>query len=84
MKKSKVTVWFDEHKDEIKTSALRLCWLGLGIGLGCVATNYISDLKVGGGLYRLHDEGVVKFFDPSSGLEVGIEKAVEIAKKLPK
>ena len=84
MKKSKAAIWLEEHKDEVKTLAMRICWLGIGLGVGCVATNYVSDLKVGAGLWRLHDEGIIKFFDPSSGLEVGVDKAIEITKKLPK
>ena len=82
MKNSKMAIWFDEHKDEIKASTLRLCWLGLGIAFGSIVANYVSEVKTEACLYRLHDEGIIKFFDPSNGLEVSIGEAAEIAKKL--
>lgn len=75
---------FDKHKEGIKKEAVRCFWFALGLGVGYFISDKISDYQVGAGLDRLAREGIIKFFEPSTGLEVGIEKAVEIADKLNK
>ena len=85
MKKSeKIKAWFEEHKKAIGDNAVRIFWYALGLGVGYFVTDRISDIQVGCGLEKLANQGILKFFDPSTGLEVSVDKAVEIAEKLNK
>lgn len=79
-KKEKLKVWFDEHKNDIK---MYTCY-AVGICFGYFAATKISDYKFATGLSVLHSEGIVKFFDPSNGTEIGIKKACDIMKQMDK
>lgn len=82
--KNRIKRWFDEHKNEIRAEAVRVVWYAFGFGVGYFVCDKISEYSHGLHLQTLHADGIVKFFDPSSGLEVDVEKAVEIAKKIYK
>lgn len=82
--KNKIKRWFDEHKNEIKAEAVRVGWYAFGFCVGYFLCDKISEYSHGSGLRTLHEDGIIKFFDPSSGLEVDVEKAVEIAKEIHK
>lgn len=73
-KKKRVKRWFEDHKKEIKTT---ICVLAGGFICYSICDK-ISDYKVGTNLSRFHDEGIIKFFDPSSNQEIDLDKAMEI------
>lgn len=82
--KGKAKRWFDEHKNEIKSEAVRVAWYAFGFCVGYFVCNKISDYRVGAGMYALHEDGIIKFFNPSSGIEVDVNKAIEIAQQMHK
>lgn len=79
-KKEKLKVWLVEYKNDIK---MYTCYAA-GICFGYFAATKISDYKNATGLSVLHSEGIVKFFDPSNGAEIGIRKACDIVKQMNK
>jgi len=78
----KMKVWFEEHKDEIAKEAIRVSWYLLGLGVGYFVGNKLSEWKMGYGLAGLHNDGIMKFFDPAKGIEVGIDEARNISKRM--
>ena len=80
-KKSKVKVWFDKHKEEIKGEALRFCWYAVGIGVGYFVGTKLNSLRIDNGLLRMHADGLIKFFDPAAGIEVDMSELGKIVRK---
>lgn len=72
--------WYGENKEAIKSEGIRLTWLTVGAVVGGYVANKLSNVYAGRGLERAHNAGLIKFFDPSNGNEVGIEEAVTVAK----
>ena len=71
MKESKVKVWFEENKDKICAEVRCISWYAFGFGLAWFVNGKLS-------------KGLMKFCDPATGMEVTIDKAVEISKKMRK
>lgn len=80
-KKSKVKVWFDKHKEEIKGEALRFCWYAVGIGVGYFVGTKLNSLRIDNGLLRMHADGLIKFFDPAAGIEVDMSELGKVVRK---
>lgn len=81
MKTNKMKEWFDGHKDEIKTEVVKMACYAVGFGFGYFAASKITDYRITAGLACFHDDGIIKFCDPSTGLEVGVREAHEVVKK---
>lgn len=80
-KKNRVKVWFNEHKEEIKGEALRLCWYAVGISVGYFVGTKLSCLRIDNGLLRMHADGLIKFFDPAAGIEVDLSELGKVVRK---
>lgn len=80
-KTNKMKVWFEEHKDELKSDVIKLGCYALGFGLGYFVADKISDLKYGAGIQIAHQVGFIKFFNPSTGLEVGAEEVSKLMRE---
>lgn len=50
--------------------------------LGTVVGDKYCLLKTGSGLERMHNAGVLKFFDPATGNEVNPEQVIEVCKRV--
>lgn len=79
-----VKAWYKEHKEGIKGEAIQLCWYAVGIGVGYFVGTKLNSLRIGSGLMRLHDDGVMKFFDPLSEKEIDISELGKVVKKMYK
>lgn len=76
----KIRNWYGENKEAIKSEGIRLTWLTVGAVIGGYITNKLGNIYCGRGIEKAHNEGLIKFFDPSNGNEVGVEEANEILK----
>ena len=57
--------WYKEKETEIKAAATVV-----GVGLvGYVIGSKFTDLKTSIGLATMHGDGIIKFFDPVTGVE---------------
>ena len=83
-KNKKLKVWFDEHKNEIKTEAIRITYYALGLGIGYFVGDKICGHRMNSGLMIIHNAGIIKFFNPSTGLEVDYKDAVSIIDQFSK
>lgn len=79
---NKIKEWFEENKEEIKHEVSKFVWYACGFGVGCFITKKISDYKFALGLNELRREGVLKFVNPTTGVEVGIAEAAQIVKTI--
>lgn len=83
-KKNKMKKWFEENKNEIKTEALKITYYAVGLGIGYFVGDKICSYQNAAGMQKLHEMGIFKFFDPSTGTEIDVNKAVEVAKEMLK
>lgn len=82
------------EKQEKKTSKVKAWWgrykyhiLGFGAGIGafgygCLMGNYVSNYRRRVGELRLHDKGIIKYFDPETGMEVDVDEACKVVKRV--
>lgn len=84
MKEKKVKRWFDEHKKEIKSGMMKVGIYAIGFGIGYFTADKITTFRIGAGLSTLRTSGIIKFFDPSNGLEIDVNKAVDLVKQIGK
>ena len=84
--KGKLKVWYEEHKDGIKTEVTKIAWYGLGIGVGYFCGSKIKECQAATSIGILHNLGIVKFFDPSKGLaeEISVSEAIKVAERMRK
>lgn len=74
----KIKDWFEEHE----MSITKWCAYTVGFSFGYVAGKRILTTRVATGLEVAHAIGVIKFFDPSTGVEVkDLTKVVKVLKK---
>jgi hypothetical protein len=69
-KDNKIKVWYEEHKDGIKTSVKRLGYCAVGVGIGYFVGTKRGDYLTELGLSAAHAMGYLKFFNPDTGAEV--------------
>lgn len=77
-KTSKLRAWWNRYKYHIQAFGICAALYGGGVCVG----NYISNYQQSVGTLRLHDKGIVKYFDPDTGMEVNIEEACEVVKRV--
>jgi hypothetical protein len=82
-KAQKLKTWIKDHEVEIKKT-LKTIGVGaiLGFGLGYITGDKITTTKIGNGYARFHMDGLIKYFDPSTGKEIDIMEACEVARKM--
>ena len=82
MEKQKRTFkeWREDNKDLIDKIA-GVVYIAGFIGLGYVVGGRITELSVDNGLERCHNLGIIKFFNPSTGLEVNPNEALNVMKE---
>lgn len=83
-KENKMKKWFKENKDEIVATSLAIVCSTASVGFGYFIGDKICGYRTASGISRLHDLGIFKFFDPSTGSEIDVNKAVEVARDLLK
>ncbi len=81
---TKMKAWYEKHKDDISKEAIRVSWYLLGLSLGYFVGSKLSEWQMDSGLSRLHDDGIMKFFDPAKGIEVDVTEATKIVKQMYK
>lgn len=81
-KKNKLKVWFEEHKTEVIIVAYGVGSLALGLCLGNLIGTGNAHFRDACEVKVLHDNGIIKFFDPTNGLEVKPEEAIDVVRKL--
>lgn len=80
--KNKFKEWYGEHKEGIKSDVVKITYYAVGFGVGCFTMKQLSNLQIAASLSILHTKGIIKFFDPETGLEVGLKRACELCKNL--
>ena len=58
--------WIEEHKEGL----IRIGYYAVGFGIGCFVTDKIQSKAYARGLKGFHQSGIIKFFDPATGIEV--------------
>lgn len=61
-----------------------ISWYAFGFGLAWFVNGKLTEYRCALGIANLHEKGLMKFCDPATGMEVTIDKAVEISKKMRK
>lgn len=74
----KLKRWFEERKDGLIRGA---CVFGACLATAFI-TNKVSTVRCAISLKDMHDEGIIKFFNPSTGLEVNVTEACEVVKAM--
>lgn len=77
-KKKRFNAWFKEHKDEIKAESVRCIYYTLGFALGYFTSRKIHAFAIDAGIRALHDEGHLKFFNPTNGHEISIAEHLDL------
>lgn len=77
-KTSKIKTWWEKNKHVIARKAETAAWYAGGFILGSWATRKMTIWAIERGLFVAHTEGMIKFFDPSNGLEVPYDEAGEL------
>lgn len=68
--KQQLKEWFNKNKEQVKAFAIVT---GVGISSYILGAS-INNLKCTGGIQSMRADGVIKFFDPETGLEVKTTK----------
>lgn len=79
---NKIKNWFEEHKEEIKIGAGIVGLGALCTGAGYFVGSKLTELYMAIGLQHFHDTGLMKFFDPRTGIEISAEQFPEVAKAI--
>lgn len=83
-RKNRIKGWIEEHKEEIKGEVIRICWYAVGIGVGYFIGGKIHDLRIDSGTKQLYIDGILKFFDPSTGQEINLSELGKVVKRIYK
>lgn len=78
-KENKMKKWFKENKEDIAITALAVANVTVCTGFGYIIGKKITNRCNSVGMSNLHALGILKFFDPSTNTEIGVDKALEIA-----
>lgn len=82
MEMNNMKEWYNGHKNEIKSEVVKMVYYVVGFGFGYFAANKIAGYRTTVGLASFHDDGIIKFYNPSTGLEVDTIKEVnDVVKK---
>lgn len=82
MKESKLKTWMEEHRDEIKAESIRILWCAIGFGVAWFASSELTTRTNAMRVLELQNAGLLKFTNPSTGSEISIKEACEIANKI--
>ena len=74
MKESKVKAWFEENKDKICAEARCIGWYAFGFGLAWFVNGKLTEYQCALGAANLHEKGLMKFCDPTNGMEITLDK----------
>ena len=78
--KNGIKNWYVEHKDEIKSTAVKIGCYTAGLGVGYFVGKKYSELIMSIGANSLYDRGIMKFVDPRTGLDIKLSDVVEVSK----
>lgn len=81
-KMEKAKTWFGEHKDKVASGMMQIGESLFIFGFGYVVGRKILEFKIDNGLAVAHHAGVIKFFDPKTGLETSIKNVPALLKEL--
>lgn len=73
----KLNTWWDRNKNKIKAVAVS----GLCGTVGYIVGSKFCEFKTAYGLEVFHENGIIKFFDPTTNLEVTAAEAINVAKR---
>lgn len=76
--KQKTKDWYANNKDVIEKEVVKFIWCGFGFVLGAFTYTKVNNAKIDLGLRRIHDEGLMKFFDITTGAEISFNEATKV------
>ena len=83
--KQKTKDWYGENKETIDKGVEDFIDFCIGtamlFGVAIIATK-VNDYRIGAGIREAHHNGIIKFFNPSTGSEVGIKEAEKLLSEL--
>lgn len=80
-KKKTFKEWFKEHKNDIMDKVIVIGVTAAGFGLGYFTSKKITRYTDALVIDTLIATGVIKLYDPETGLEIGPSKVLEVAEK---
>lgn len=84
MKKMDIKKWYEENKEDIKYETAKIVWWTVGCGVGYILGTNIATSRIANGYKIFHEVGLVKFFNPETGIEIGVEEACKISSEICK
>lgn len=70
--------WWEANKGKV----VRLGYYAIGAVLGYGVGSWLTQYSLSIGMEKAMAAGIMKLFDPSTGAEIGFEKAAELVLKL--
>lgn len=77
-KTSKFKAWWEKNKSDIEFCLWGMFMGAAGLQIGKRITGINRDI----GTLRMHDKGILKYFDPDTGKEVDMDEACEVVKRV--
>ena len=77
--KDKIKFWYKKNEKGIKEELAAICGTCLLLGVGYCIGSKVTQFAVYNGMVNYRDKGVIKFFDPATGLEA---KTLDEASKI--
>lgn len=77
---NKLKTWYGKNEDEIKTKAKKFGYCAAGLGVGYLVGKQMTIFKSALGLADMNSLGIIKFFDPSKGVEINVKEACALLK----
>lgn len=82
--KQKTKDWYANNKDVIEKETVKFIWYGFGFVLGAFTYTKVNNAQIERGLRRIHDEGLMKFFDITTGAEISFNEAAKVISTMSK
>lgn len=81
-KTSKIKAWWEKNKGKIADGAVKFSYYAGGFILGGVVMQRFTRAQDAMVMEYCHDLGIIKLFDPVDGVEIGVEKLIEVTDKV--
>ena len=85
-KLSKTKEYVVAHSDKIGGELVRLGYYTAGAAIAGLAGYYIGQkltiANIETGMAVIHDRGIMKYFNPETGLEIGVNEATKLINEL--
>lgn len=79
--KGKIRTWYEENKEEIKSKLVKgVCIIG-GFISGSIVATKVANMNHKLGMAALHNDGLVKYFNPSTGQEISPYEISDVARE---